>query len=145
MIKTNGMLTRKMKKRLDNLKDIVKQSTARAWRFMKEDYRDLTIKELYAGCLNTSIACQLAGGAVGKPKDIIFGDNLLDHVVQRQTLRELDLEDPYLTVVSFPCDPWTSMSNMFSPELRDAKREGGMIHLVVRLLRIAAAEESTCW
>ena len=90
---------------------------------------DLSIKELYAGCLNTSIACQLAGGAVGKPKDIIFGDDLFYRAEQLRSLRELDIEDPYLTVVSFPCDPWTSMSNMFPPKLREAKREEGMIHL----------------
>ena len=111
--KTNGILTKTMKKRVEELQESVKQATARAWKFMKEDYIDLSLKELYAGCMNTSIACQLVGGAVGKPKDIVLGDDLLDKPVQQQTLH----------------DPWTSTSNMLSEELKQFNRKIGMLHL----------------
>ena len=45
---------------------------------MEEDYVDLSLKELYAGYMSTSLACQLAGGAVGKPKGILQGDDITE-------------------------------------------------------------------
>ena len=47
MTKTNGILAKKMKKRVEELKESVKQATARAWKFMKEDYVDLSLKNIF--------------------------------------------------------------------------------------------------
>ena len=79
------------------------------------------VKELYGGQANVTKAALAGGKMVGKTKDIKAGDDLLLPSVQAQTLRELEDEDPALTIIAFPCEYLSGINN-FLPERQRRRR-----------------------
>ena len=88
------------------------------------------LTELYGGNVACSEEAVRRHHNVGRPRDIIFGDDLLDHGMQNETLDSLDADNPYLTIVSFPCDPFTPISNFFPEGVKEEKKIVGFQHLI---------------
>eukprot|EP00959_Pyramimonas_sp_CCMP1952_P010443 218716-Pyramimonas_sp.AAC.1 len=63
------------------------------------------VNDIYGGeCNVTRLAGEL-GKATGKCRDLcVTGDELLLPSAQAETMRELEAEDPCLTIAPFPCD-----------------------------------------
>ena len=76
------------------------------------------VAELYCGTMEVSTQAQSRGHHITQPRDIFFGDNLLDVDKQNEVLRQFDIDDPYIVIVGFPCDPFTSISNFWNPRVK---------------------------
>eukprot|EP00959_Pyramimonas_sp_CCMP1952_P060231 1258496-Pyramimonas_sp.AAC.1 len=57
------------------------------------------------------------------------GDDLLPPCVQAETMRELGSEDPYLTIVPFPCDAWSAIKNFLPPKERRRRQAKLFAHV----------------
>ena len=68
--------------------------------------------ELFSGCMELTSQSVTAGLGAMKPYDIVLGDDLLNRDTQNKVLSRLDLEDPALVAVGFPCDPWSPVTNL---------------------------------
>eukprot|EP00959_Pyramimonas_sp_CCMP1952_P026476 555339-Pyramimonas_sp.AAC.1 len=56
---------------------------------------------------------------------VLWGDDLLLPSAQAETVRE----DPYLTIVPFPCDAWSAINNVFPPKERRLRQAQASEHV----------------
>ena len=89
----------------------------RTWaeRIATEAWRKTALFEPFGGsCTVTRIAAEEFGWTCTQPMDKEFGDqyDLLKPEAERQLFEALEQQDPYLTVIAFPCWMFSVMANM---------------------------------
>ena len=60
------------------------------------------LAELYCGKMEVSSQAQKRGHQITQPRDSLLGDDLLHPDKQNEVLQQLDIYDPYITIVGFP-------------------------------------------
>ena len=67
------------------------------------------MKELFCGSLMmTWMAAQMFQLPVSQPDDLLDGFDYLKAENQEEIMRQLECDDPWLTVIAWPCGPWGS-------------------------------------
>ena len=67
------------------------------------------ILELFCGAMILSTLVQQAGLPISQPTDILLdGANLLNQQWRKQVEEQIERDDPFITVIPFPCGPWNS-------------------------------------
>ena len=89
------------------------------------------MKELYSG-EDGGVVTALAKDnemPVGRPRDLLLGDNFLKKEDRDWVLAEIKVEKPSLVTMGFNCDPWTPLSNFLDEDTRRVQQEIALDHL----------------
>ena len=118
------ILRNKERRRVQKMADEAKAHGRALWQVLRGKQRSrekISVKELYSGRGGGSVtaAAKSLGLAVGRPRDLLLGDNFLNASEQREVMDEIETEDPFLVVIAFPCKEWSSLSNFKNKDLRE--------------------------
>ena len=129
------VLRSKERKRVQQMADDAKAHGKALWKVLRGDQKpkdDIMVKELYCGRGGGAVTLEAkaANIPVGRPRDLILGDNFLNAQQQRAVLEELEKENPFLVVIAFPCDPWSSLSNFKNLDQKEWEQSEALKHLL---------------
>ena len=103
---------KKMKKYVQTVhdEDLDRQSGFRseARRLPRIPRGKTVLKQLFAGIMGLTFLATVAGWKVAQPLDLDLGWGASTRTGTRTLNRQLQQEDPYFTVITFPCGPWTA-------------------------------------
>ena len=129
------IMRRKERLKVEKMAEACKEQGKAIWKELRRHQvknRPNIVKEIYCGRGGggaVTIAASSLGISTGKPIDLVLGDNVLNPTRQREILQQLDEEDPYLTVVAFPCDPWSPLSNFKDADRKAWEQSEAFRHL----------------
>ena len=128
------ILRTKERKKVQKMADEAKAHGKAIWKVLRGDQKSkeqTMVKELYCGRGGGAVtaAAKNAGVAVGRPRDLVLGDNFLNSSEQHQIMQELEEEDPHTVVIAFPCDPWSPLSNFKDDYLKQWEQSEAFNHL----------------
>ena len=128
------ILRTKERKKVQKMADEAKAHGKAIWKVLRGDQKSkeqIMVKELYCGRGGGAVtaAAKNAGVAVGRPRDLVLGDNFLNSSEQHQIMQELEEEDPHTVVIAFPCDPWSPLSNFKDDYLKQWEQSEAFNHL----------------
>ena len=110
------ILHRKERMKIQRWIDEAKKEGEAIWKELRKGQRSSQlrlVKELYCGADGGAVSkeARLQDVAIGKPYDLLLGDDLLDSKQQRKVLEDIREEQPFLVIIAFPCTAWSSLSN----------------------------------
>ena len=128
------VLRNKERKKVQKMADESKAHGRAIWKVLRDGQKSkdgVLVKELYCGRDGGAVTSEAkqAGVSVGRPRDLILGDNFLNSKEQQQILEELDREDPFCAVIAFPCGPWSSLSNFKNLSQKEWEQSEALRHL----------------
>ena len=113
------ILHRKERIKIQKWIDEAKKEGEAIWKELRKGQKTgqlRLVKELYCGADGGAVSreARKQNIAIGKPYDLLLGDDLLDSKDQRKVLEDIRTEQPFLVIIAFPCTAWSSLSN-FKP------------------------------
>ena len=137
----HGTLKREQRHRLEALEqELEKEETVLWQRLRPPARRSIVATEIFtARAMITEVVLnQFGPDTAGRPRDILFGDDLTQPEHQRRCLETLDRDDPYLTIVAFPCTVWSAINRIGNT------RSPGEMKKARTLLRFVAEIVENC-
>ena len=128
------ILHRKERLKIQQWVQEAKREGEAIWKELKKGQRNgqlQVVKELYCGADGGAVSkeARMKEVAIGRPYDLLMGDDLLDAEQQHRVLEEIRKEQPFLVIIAFPCTAWSSLSNFKPGEQRMREQLQASQHL----------------
>ena len=134
-VETIRIMKGKLRRKVQKMAEEAKEHGRALWKELRRGNRShakrVIVKELYSG-EDGGVVTALAKDnemPVGRPRDLLLGDNFLKKEDRDWILAEIKVEKPSLVTMGFNCDPWTPLSNFLDEDTRRVQQEIALDHL----------------